>query len=69
MHFVFTRAKLEAKERAEKKRLLEEEEERCIKILIKFCDDTVRQYHQEFDSRWNVMKPVNPQSYKSSNKL
>ena len=43
MHFVFTRAKLEAKERAEKKRLLEEEEERCIKILIKICDDTVHQ--------------------------
>jgi len=27
---VFIRAKLEAKEREEKKRLLEEEEERCI---------------------------------------
>lgn len=41
MHFVFTRAKLEVKERAEKKRLLEEEEERCIKMLIKICDNTV----------------------------
>jgi len=43
MHFVFTRAKLEAKDRAEKKRLLEEEEERCRKILIKISDDTVHQ--------------------------
>lgn len=43
MHFVFTRAKLEVKERAENKRLLKEEEERCIKILIKICDDTVYQ--------------------------
>ena len=41
MHFVFTRAKLEVKERAEKKRLLEEEEERCIKMLIKICDNTL----------------------------
>ena len=36
MHFVFTRAKLEARERAEKKRLLEEEEERCLKTLLRF---------------------------------
>lgn len=41
MHFVFTRAKLEVKERAEKKRVLEEEEERYIKMLIKICDNTV----------------------------
>ena len=57
MHFVFTRAKLEAKERAEKKRVLEEEEERWIikinKNLWWHCTSVIRNLIQD-GIWWNL---------------